>query len=178
MSKLDLLMKLKALAEKGIGGEKENAENSLHRLMEKYGFTEADLGDEDKPTVHYFKYKTETEMRLLMQVVRKVTNAPGDFYNEIITSSNGRDRKTPNKIGAMLTPAQIVEVDFLFSFYSRLYNKELNSFFLAFCGKHKLSHRRRDDEPGAEIPTEELAKILAQMRSMDDATPYRQIETN
>ena len=61
MSKLDLLLKLKALAERGTGGEKENAEKSLQRLMKKYGFTDADLGDAENQSVHWSKYETQTE---------------------------------------------------------------------------------------------------------------------
>lgn len=35
--KKELLKKLQALAERGVGGEKETAERKLRQLMEKYG---------------------------------------------------------------------------------------------------------------------------------------------
>ena len=46
--KKQLLNKLKTLAERGIGGEKETAQRKLEELMRKYGVEEADLSDEKK----------------------------------------------------------------------------------------------------------------------------------
>ena len=37
------LERVKALAERGVGGEKENAEALLNRLMAKYGISEEDI---------------------------------------------------------------------------------------------------------------------------------------
>ena len=39
------LERVKALAERGVGGEKENAEALLNRLMAKYGISEEDIED-------------------------------------------------------------------------------------------------------------------------------------
>ena len=46
MDKLELLQKIKALAEKGQGGEKINAQKILAQLMEKYNISETELSDE------------------------------------------------------------------------------------------------------------------------------------
>ena len=40
---LQRLERVKALAERGVGGEKENAEALLNRLMAKYGISEEDI---------------------------------------------------------------------------------------------------------------------------------------
>lgn len=51
MTRAELLKKLQdisALAERGVGGEAENAEALLARLMDKYGVTEEDISDEVK----------------------------------------------------------------------------------------------------------------------------------
>ena len=42
---LKRLERVKALAERGVGGEKENAEALLKRLMAKYGISEDDIED-------------------------------------------------------------------------------------------------------------------------------------
>lgn len=39
----ELLKKLQALAERGVGGEKETAERKLKQLIKKYGIEEAEL---------------------------------------------------------------------------------------------------------------------------------------
>ena len=45
MDKAALLKKIKALAERGVGGERENAEALLARLMEKYDVSEEELSE-------------------------------------------------------------------------------------------------------------------------------------
>ena len=56
--KKQLLNKLKALAERGVGGEKETAQRKLKKLMKKYDVEEADLSDEKKENFE-FKYKNK-----------------------------------------------------------------------------------------------------------------------
>lgn len=43
MDKTALLKKIRALAEHGVGGEAENAEKLLARMMKKYGISEEEL---------------------------------------------------------------------------------------------------------------------------------------
>lgn len=62
--KKQLLNKLKALAERGVGGEKETAQRKLQELMEKYEIDENDLSD-DKKENYQFKYKNKFEKQLI-----------------------------------------------------------------------------------------------------------------
>lgn len=55
MDKAALLKKIRALAERGVGGEADNAEEILRRLMEKYGVSEDEL-DEEERRRHDFEY--------------------------------------------------------------------------------------------------------------------------
>ena len=64
---LEKLGKVKALADRGEGGEKESAERTLAALMKRYGITEEDLED-TKATIHWIRYKTDWERRLLGQL--------------------------------------------------------------------------------------------------------------
>ena len=45
---LELVKKVKLLADKGVGGEKENAERILEDLMEKYGVSKEQLDMEER----------------------------------------------------------------------------------------------------------------------------------
>ena len=45
MNKVELVKKLRALAENGCGGEKINAQKKLDELMAKYGITDDELDD-------------------------------------------------------------------------------------------------------------------------------------
>lgn len=51
---LEKLGKVKALADRGEGGEKESAERTLAALMKRYGITEEDLED-TKATIHWIR---------------------------------------------------------------------------------------------------------------------------
>ena len=56
------LERVKELAERGVGGEKENAEALLNRLMAKYGISEEDI--EDTAERDYFIHgKTQSSQK-------------------------------------------------------------------------------------------------------------------
>lgn len=75
MSKyLDLAKKIKALAEKGSPGEKENAAKALKKIMLKYGISESQLDDDIED---YRKIKVgsnKLHIRLLTQICYVVFN--------------------------------------------------------------------------------------------------------
>lgn len=49
-NKAELLKKIKALADRGVDGERESAQTLLARLMEQYGISETDLEEERRET--------------------------------------------------------------------------------------------------------------------------------
>lgn len=62
---------MQALAERGVGGEKETAQKKLEQLMKKYGVEDSDLS-EDKEEDHEFKYHNEFEKKILRQLFYKI----------------------------------------------------------------------------------------------------------
>lgn len=60
---LKRLERVKALAERGVGGEKENAEALLKRLMEKYDISDEDIEDTSIRT-YFIRYQTQWERKL------------------------------------------------------------------------------------------------------------------
>lgn len=75
-NKAELLKKIKALAERGVDGERESAQTLLARLMEQYGISETEIEEERRETA-WFPYSQETERRLLNQIIYMVTGAGG-----------------------------------------------------------------------------------------------------
>lgn len=98
MDKTALLKKIRALAEHGVGGEAENAEKLLARMMKKYGISEAEL-DEETRVRHDFTYHGGEEKKILRQVVYKVT---GGYTYELVYTASGRKVRT--QLGADCTP--------------------------------------------------------------------------
>ena len=85
MDKTALLKKVRALAEHGVGGEAENAEKLLARMMKKYGISEEEL-DEETRVRHDFTYHGGEEKKILRQVVYKVT---GGYAYELVYTARG-----------------------------------------------------------------------------------------
>lgn len=73
-NKAELLKKIKALADRGVDGERESAQTLLARLMEQYGISETEIEEERRETA-WFPYSQETERRLLNQIIYMVTGA-------------------------------------------------------------------------------------------------------
>lgn len=71
---LERIRAVKALADRGERGEKENAQALLEKLMQKYSVTEADLEVERIETA-WFSYHEELERRILNQVKQLQSNA-------------------------------------------------------------------------------------------------------
>ena len=166
MDKAALLNKIRALAERGVGGEADNAEEILRRLMEKYGVSEDEL-DEEERRRHDFEYHGKEQEKLLRQVVYKVTG--GYAYNLVYRASG---RKVKTRLGADCTAAEKVEIEFLFDFYTRLWERERDAFLSAFIQKHRIFTIRDDIEP-QEVSREELLKMQALMLGMSDESPVR-----
>lgn len=172
MDKKQLLQKLKALAEQGIGGEKENAQKKLNELMKKFDISEEDISDELEQE-YEFSYKGNREKALLRQIIYKVTDKKNNFYGFVYTDS-GRACKT--KIGCKITKAQKIEIEYLFDFYKKLYQKEEKLFFDAFIQKHQLFGTLKDGEKPTKISLEELARLQAMAFAMSNEQPLKQIE--
>ena len=166
MDKAALLKKIRALAERGVGGEADNAEEILRRLMEKYGVSEDEL-DEEERRRHDFEYHGKEQEKLLRQVVYKVTG--GYAYNLVYRASG---RKVKTRLGADCTAAEKVEIEFLFDFYTRLWERERDAFLSAFIQKHRIFTIRDDIEP-QEVSREELLKMQTLMLGMSDESPVR-----
>ena len=169
--KRELLQKLKALADRGVGGEKINAQRKLDEYMRKHGYTLEDLDEQQKISFET-KCSSEEEKTLLVQIIYKVTNEKGGIYG-FTWRRSGRTCK--NLVGYDVTRAQKIEIDFLFDFYKRLYQKERKLFLQAFIQKHELFGSLKDGEKPQEMPNDERLRLAFMQRGMSDEQPLRQI---
>lgn len=138
-----LAKKLKELAERGIGGEKENAEKKLSSLMQKYGITPEML--------------EENLMRERSFEIGKFPN----FDHQIITSVIGRNRsvyKSKRKIKGKhylyveLTDIEFIEISEKIAFYSAKYEQDLDLFYTAFIQRNRLFVKKDDSESPKNEP--------------------------
>lgn len=129
--RIELLKKIQALAERGVGGEKQNAEELLSRLMREYGVTDTDLSGEET-SFCTFHYGEMIERRLLSQVIYMVT---GRNAHGVVGAASNRPRK---KLGVDCTEAQRLEIEITYEFYLRALTTELDVFFKAFCRRNHM----------------------------------------
>lgn len=72
------IKKLQALAERGVGGEKDTAEKMLQRMMEKNGIQSLNELQSEEYEYTLFSYNGKHERKLLAQCIYKVMTAAGD----------------------------------------------------------------------------------------------------
>lgn len=150
------LKKLKALADRGVGGERESALNLYHKLLEKYQIDEGEILEE-RVTLHWFSYKTELEEELLTRIFYKVT---GSLSYQLYTGRYSRRKKR----GCNCTEIEAVEIKMLFEFYRQELKRELEGFLLAFYQGNNIFPDKnarcyeKYDGPERELEGEELRK--------------------
>lgn len=154
-NKEELLKKIKALAERGVGGEKDSAQALLDRLMKKYGVTELDLETERVETA-WFRYRDEMERRILSQIIFMVT---GKYSFGCIGRHTNRPRK---ERGVDCTAAERLEIEANYEFFKEAMKQEFEVFFTAFCYKNNLYPSKNKVPPKDidEMTPEEKARIL------------------
>lgn len=154
--KEELLKKIKALAERGVGGEQESAQKILARLMGKYGVTEADLETERVETA-WFRYHDEFECRILKQIIYMVT---GKISFGCVGGHTNRPRK---ERGVDCTAAERLEIEANYNFFLAAAKEELKIFFTAFISTNRLyPSEEKDTLPrnDGELTPEEKAVYL------------------
>ena len=171
---IEKLKKLQALAERGVGGEKDTAQKKLDKLLASSGLTLESLNNEI-PQYYLFSYQNKFKQRLLVQVIYKVLGAAESisFY---------KSKNTRNKIGIYCTPAQKLEIELDFEFYSEILDDEFEIFMTAFIQKQNLYP---SDGPTDVVSLEgmtdeekaEWAKIAQYEQGIDRHTRYEMIES-
>lgn len=172
---LKRLERIKELADRGVGGEKENAEALLKRLMQKHGITEKDIEKKVERT-YWIRYKTNLERKLIYQIAYKHCGS-GHACNGVGVYS-GRKKKV---VGVTCTPAVYIEVEADFDFYREALSEDLETFYHAFILKNDIfpaSTLTEDEEPPDETMDRERAlKIMAIMDGIDQRTRHKALPT-
>jgi len=150
MSKIiELAKKLKALSDKGVGGEKINAEAMLNALMKKHNITIEQIDGEEM--IDYFFNITKNEHPMWYQIVKHINysiKCYGEFPKKIM---KGHSLKGNYMITC--TASEYIEIEAKYNFYTNLYKEELDVFFFAFCKANQLlidNPNRKDKEMSLE----------------------------
>lgn len=124
------LKKIKALADRGVGGEKETAMRMYEELKARYEIKDEEIML-DTVSLHWFGYNGELEEDLLTQIFYKVT---GSTSYHVYTGKYKRRKKR----GCDCTEIEAAEIKLLFSFYKEELKRELKTFMIAFRSGNNL----------------------------------------
>jgi hypothetical protein len=153
MSKyIELAKKMKALAEKGVGGEKLNAQRMLEMLLKKHNLSISDIEGEEI-NEYFFNLKTG-ESQLWQQIVKSV-NPEIKCYGKFLSLDIKR-YQIPGNYSIKCTLSEYIEIEAKLSVYQRLYKEEVNIFYHAFCTANNLLIKPKEQITTDDLTTEEL----------------------
>jgi len=123
------LRKLMALAERGEGGEKENAQRMLEKLLARHSLTIDDLNDERRE-IRWFSILNVYDRKLAAQIMSKVCDT--------CTPSLYTSKRRPKKVGVEVTPAEAIEFELHYDILRSALAAHFNDAFSAFVQANRL----------------------------------------
>ena len=136
---MDRLAKMKALADGGVGGERENAARLLEEVARRYGVDLSSLDDVEVEKRHEFDFKRGWRMDLFRQLV---SLARVEQYGSLeVDHLQLYDRKLGRRVVGRFckcTDAQWVEIMAKYTILARDYEEQLGLFYRAFLEANDL----------------------------------------
>lgn len=172
--KIDLLKKIKALAERGVGGEKIAAEKLLSKLLDKYKLSETDLGSEEVKEIE-LTFKGKEEEALLLQVCYMVFGTVKETKGKVFRYTYGKGSRNTKLITC--TPSEAAKIVLYYDFYRDLWKRERGKLFEAFIQKNEIFG---NDLPSyaEKLSDDKINDILKRMSAFEKAEiPSLRIES-
>jgi hypothetical protein len=108
---IELAKKIKALAEKGKGGERNAAKEKLERICQKYNISESELSISDITKNYYIVINDSNERELLINVCCMILDVPGFKWKE-----------KNNCVCINITQPEYENINSAFEYYRDMYN--------------------------------------------------------
>lgn len=131
---ISTLKKLQALAQRGVGGERTNAQMFLERFMREHDITESMLENPDR-SVHSFCVAKVKETIFIQCVVSVIGN---DFTCR-------ESRRGKHYYFIECTESEYIEIEYKLKWYWKEWKKEQRLFLHAFILRNELVSPRPED---------------------------------
>lgn len=142
---IEVAKKLKALAEKAVGPEQDNAKQKLRAFCEKHDLNEDEYATEQiKVSV---SYKNQQERDLLSNVMCMV-----------LETDNVKGTDKNNSFSFKCTPYQFELIRDAFSYYKKMYNDYCEAILIAIVTKNQIINTKKETPFQMEPMTEEEKK--------------------
>jgi len=178
---IKLAKKLKALAEQGVGGEKENAIDRLGYVMQKYNISEADIMENERKSF-VFDLLRKIDYSFIAQVLSSVIGSRKEYGCDIWEFRRSRKKLHVTYRIDNIEPDKFSEFIIKVEMFWKHYQKELEIFYDAFIQKNKLYCLRSDNdvpkesEPLSPEDMQRLFKTMQMMEGIEAITTQKQIE--
>ena len=172
------LAKLKALADGGVGGERENAARLLEEVAARHGVDLGCLEESEKEREHPVEFKRGWRFDLLCQLcgVLRVEQYGDPRANHCMVWTRRRGRSIVETF-VICTDSQFVEVMAKFEVLARDYERQLGAFYRAFCQANDLLVPREIDGRRPSKKELEDALLASQVAmGIEKSKLHKQIE--
>jgi hypothetical protein len=161
------ISKIKALAERGVDGEKDTAQAMLESILARHNLSMADIED-IAPARNWVevRFVGQHERMLMSQVIRKVRQHAGDL-------SIRQRKRARSSYFVELSAVEHVEVEFVFELMRKALAEEFDKVTMAFIHANKLfgPSRERDGEKH-DKPDTRTHEERARMRQIANMAMY------
>jgi hypothetical protein len=152
------LRKIAALAERGVGGERDNAKRQLDRLLAKHGLMMEDLYPKQDVEYREFVCANQRERTILTQCVAKAMGISHVVYYKV--------RRNPNRIGIKCGRIDFIEIEHMYKHFRKLLREEEKRLVDAFICRHEL-YGPSDGESNTEpLSYEEYIALISLAKGM------------
>ena len=160
------LLKVKALAEQGEGGERAVAERLLASLMRQYNISDEDLAKDEVSYHLAYIGELPQDFKLFNQIAQKTHEGAGRVRVLDLRKAKKKHKQVwaeagwgpgNSNIGVHCTQAEFIEILSLFNIYQADMHKQEEIFYYAYLDKNDLLIKPDGDEQ--EPTREEINKI-------------------
>ena len=126
---IELAKKIKALAEKGKGGERNAAKEKLERICQKYNISESELSTSEETKNYYIVINDSNERELLINVCCMILDVPGFKWKE-----------KNNCICIHITQPEYENINSAFEYYRDMYNDYKRYLMQGIISRHAIGY--------------------------------------
>lgn len=126
---IELAKKIKALAEKGKGGERNAAKEKLERICQKYNISESELSTSEETKNYYIVINDSNERELLINVCCMILDVPGFKWKE-----------KNNCICIHITQPEYENINNAFEYYRDMYNDYKRYLMQGIISRHAIGY--------------------------------------
>tara|TARA_B110000503_G_scaffold143657_1_gene246701 strand:- start:4682 stop:5344 length:663 start_codon:yes stop_codon:yes gene_type:complete len=152
---IELAKKIKALAEKGKGGERNAAKEKLERICKKYNISPDEISTSDESKDYYIVINDQNERELLINICCMIMDVPGLKWKE-----------KNNCICIRIKLSEYENIISAFEYYRDMYNDYKRYLIqgiiarnvIGYIPKHQTYTQENIQQDISPVPTEDVKK--------------------